>query len=291
MTIKKLKVVAEAHSSLSSQMQNQGFTDYEARIYIQLLRISPATAYEISKAAGVPRSNAYSALVSLTRHGAVQPVSEEPVRYIATAPQALLERIARTTSDLCTELATDLAELHSVEETSHSVWTAWGDDAVHERVERLIRDAKRCLWFKAADKVLRRHAEAIRAAAERKLEILIVLFGDDPDEFRYSDTVRVYPHEGDGVRTIAADNLFTMTVDHEEALAANGHGDLFASYTRNRSIVTMAEALIRHDVYVAEIFTHIGPGFRERFEPQFEALRSSCFPPDLYEELKRRARQ
>lgn len=290
MAVRRLNIAERGHSTLAAQMRRLGFTDYEARIYIELLRTSPATAYEISKAAGVPRSNTYSALESLARKGAVQAVSEDPVRYVATTPRTMLDRIARSTSDLCAELASDLAKLSKGDDTQH-VWTAWGEDAVHERVRRLITEAKRCIWFKAADRVLRRHADALRQAAERRLEILIVLFGSDPDEFRYSDTVRVYPHEGDGVRTIVADNVFTLTVDHEEALAANGHGNLFASYTRNRCIVTMAEALIRHDVYVAEIFLHMGPEFRARFEPQFQALRRSCFSPEQFEELQRRAKE
>jgi len=290
MAVNKLKIVTDSNAGLSAEIQKLGFTDYEARIYIQLLQISPATAYEISKAAGVPRSNAYSALESLTRKAAVQPVSEDPARYVATEPKILLERIARSTSELCSELATDLAKIGTSEDC-HYVWTAWGEASVHERVDKLIREAKRSIWIKAADHVLRRHAEVLRSAAKRGLEILIVMFGDDPEEFRFSDSVRVYLHEANGRRTIVADNLFTLAVDHEEALAANAHGDLFASYTRNRSIVTMAEALIRHDVYVADIFMHLGAAEREKFEPEFMALRRSCFPPDQFEKVLKRAKE
>ncbi len=290
MAQQRLRIVKEENASLSSEMQKLGFTDYEARIYIQLLQISPATAYEISKAAGVPRSNAYSALESLARKSAVHPISQDPVRYAAVDPQVMLDTIARSTKELCGDLAASLAKVGKVEDT-HYVWTAWGDTAVHDRVDALIRGAERCIWIKASDRILRRHADALRDAANRGLEILVVLFGDDPEEFRYSDTVRVYPHDGNGMRTIVADNVFTFTADHEEALAANSHGELFASYTRNLSIVTMAEALIRHDVYVADIFAHMGPEFRAQFEPRFMELRRSCFTPKQFEELVRRAQE
>ena len=87
-----------------------GFTDYEARIYVQLLQSqSPATAYEIAKRAGVPRANTYQALEALTQRRAVLPVSEEPLRYVAADPQQCSRAIARQTRSLCSDLAKRLS--------------------------------------------------------------------------------------------------------------------------------------------------------------------------------------
>ena len=86
-------------------LRQLGFTDYEARIYVQLLKTSPATAYEISKAAGVPRANAYAALEALAQRGAVLPVNEEPLRYVAAPPKTLFEGISRQTRALCSDFS------------------------------------------------------------------------------------------------------------------------------------------------------------------------------------------
>src|SRR3546814_17605368 len=86
-----------------------GFTEYEARVYVQLLRHSPATAYEIAKAASVPRPNTYHALEALAKRGAVLPVSENPIRYVAANPREFLDSISRQTKALRTALAGKLA--------------------------------------------------------------------------------------------------------------------------------------------------------------------------------------
>ena len=110
---------------------------------------------------------------------------------------------------------------------------------------------------------------ASEAAAERGVEILIVLFGTDPGEFRYNDRCQVYLHEGTGVRMGTADNLFTLTIDHSEAVTVTTDR-MTAFHTRNYAVVQMADSLIRHDYYMAEIHLRFGKQIRG-FSPEAEA--------------------
>lgn len=268
----KLAVTQGPGSELVADLKRLGFTEYEARVYVQLLRQSPATAYEISKSSNVPRPNTYHALDALTQRGAVLPVNENPVRYVAADPQELFDTISRQTRSLCSTLADRLSALTPVRNDQY-VWTLQGDEAVHDRIEALINEARKVLWIKAADDVLRRHKKALRAAAERGIETLIVLFGPDAKEFRFTENCRVYIHESNGVRMGTADNLFTLAVDHEEMLTATMDGDVVAATTRNRPVVTMAGSLIRHDYYMAEIFSALGPQIDQRFGPYLRDLR------------------
>jgi Cd2+/Zn2+-exporting ATPase len=47
-----------------------GFTEYEAKVYLALLKDHPATGYQLSKQAGIPRSMVYEALGRLDVRGA-----------------------------------------------------------------------------------------------------------------------------------------------------------------------------------------------------------------------------
>ena len=107
------------NATLSRDLQELGFTDYEARVYIGLLKGSPATAYEISKQNGLPRPNAYTALESLERKQAVQRVSTEPVRFVPVDPTELLDRISRTVTERCTSLRERLAQLKGADDTNY----------------------------------------------------------------------------------------------------------------------------------------------------------------------------
>lgn len=283
----KLAVTQTKGSEMVADLRRLGFTEYEARVYIQLLRQSPATAYEIAKSSNVPRPNTYHALDALAQRGAVLPVKENPVSYIAADPQKLFEAISRQTHSLCSDIADRLSSLSPARDDQY-VWTLQGDQAVHDKIEALINESRTSIWIKAADDVLRRHKEALRRAANRGVQTLIVLFGFDADEFRFTENCRVYIHESNGVRMGTADNLFTLAIDHKEMLTAAMDGDVTAAHTRNRPVVTMANSLIRHDYFMAEIFARFGPEIDETFGPYLRDLRLACFLPEQIETFMRR---
>ncbi len=287
MVVTKVRYQQGASKEILSGLRQLGFTDYEARIYVQLLKVSPATAYEISKGAGVPRANAYAALEALAQRGAVLPVNEEPLRYIAASPKSLFESIARQTRSLCSDLATELSALTPADQDSY-VWTAHGGMAVQDRIEAMIAESRRSIWIKAADDVIRHHKASLQKAAARGVALMVVLFGKDASEFRFNQNCRVKIHESDGTRMGTADNLFTIAVDHQKMLTANTEGDVIAAYTSCAPIVTMALSLIRHDLYMAEIFARFGPQIDQAFGPYLRDIRMSCFTPDQVASFKQR---
>ncbi len=52
-------------------LEELGFSNYEAKAYLALLRDAPVTGYQLSKISGVPRSRIYETLEKLTRQGFV----------------------------------------------------------------------------------------------------------------------------------------------------------------------------------------------------------------------------
>ncbi|TKA97619.1 TrmB family transcriptional regulator [Cereibacter changlensis] len=264
-----------------------GFTDYEARVYIQLLRQSPATAYEVSKNAGVPRPNTYNALESLAQRGAVLAVSEGPARYVAAPPDQLLDGLSRQTSALCNRVSAKLAAMVWTVDDQH-VWTLSGEEQVHAKIDALIDGCGESLMIKVAADILRRHKPALQRAADRGVEMLVVLFGEDADEFRMGPGCKIYIHEGNGVRMGKTDNLFTIASDHVEMVTATIQKQVVAVHTRNAPIVTMAESLIRHDFYMAEIFARFGDQIDAAFGPYLRDLRLACFTPEQAESFKQK---
>lgn len=287
MVVTRVGHIQTANKEILAGLRELGFTDYEARIYVQLLKSSPATAYEVAKAAGVPRANTYAALEALAQRGAVLPVNEEPLRYVAAPPKALFEAISRQTNSLCSDLSDRLAALTPADPDYH-VWMTHGDMAVQDKIDSLIAESRHAIWIKAADDVIRRHKAALRKAAARGVALIVVLFGKDADEFRFNDQCRIYIHERDGTRMGTADNLFTIAVDHEKMLTANMEGEVLAAHTSCPPVVTMAQSLIRHDLYIAEIFAKFGTQIDEAFGPYLRDIRMSCFTPEQVTSFKTR---
>jgi sugar-specific transcriptional regulator TrmB len=285
MTKQPIKVIKTGQDSLSLEMQKLGFTDYEARVYIYLLTSPPATAYEVSKNSGIPRSNTYNTIDSLVQRGVLQPVSRDPDRYAAIEYPVLLDRILSSTRAVCNDLSSRFSALDRPV-NSGVVWTARGEANVYEKLRSMIAAASDNIWIKASEEILRALSPDLKAAAKRGVQTIIVLFGVDPTEFKFGRKSVAILHEGNGKRNGVADNLFTIAIDHREVLAASLGADIYATFTENPTIVTMAETMIRHEYYLAEMFVAMGPEIDANFGPHLQSLRHRCFTAEQYERFR-----
>lgn len=279
MTAPTTRLLASSHEGdrdMVADLQRIGFSEYEARTYLSLLRVHPATAYEVSKHSGLPRANTYGALDALTKKRAVQPVTESPVRYAPVRPEVLLDRLSSDLNGVYGRLKERLGTLED-DERSDIVWSLSGQAQIAEKIDALIDEAKGHVWIKASTSVLRQHVEALRRAARRGIMLVFVVFGQDIEFLKLGRRCKVYLHEGNGVRIGGADNLFTVAIDYRVALTANLTDELAGAYTTNPSVVRMAETLIRHDFYMAEIMMAFPQMIEQRFGANLVHLRKQMF--------------
>lgn len=273
---------------LSRDLQQLGFTDYESRVYLALLQSAPATAYEISKNNALMKPNVYSAIENLERKNAVQRVNHDPVRFVPISPQIMLDRISRTVEERCSSLQYRLDKLKEIEKTQY-VWTVNAVKEARVQIREIIANAKHHIWIKAHHTELEPHIEELRNAADRGVSILLVLFGgsDDLKAFRFSENTIVYAHEGNGTVVGLARELITLTADFQQALIMHMK-DETGAYTQSEPVVNLADSLIRHEVYLAEIFDHFGDKLEEHFGPALLELRKKYLPKEQAKILEER---
>ncbi|WP_066640802.1 TrmB family transcriptional regulator [Bordetella sp. H567] len=260
------------------ELQRLGFSEYEASAYISLLQASPATAYEISKRCGLPRANTYGALEGLAKKRAVQPVSQNPARYVPVDPTVLLGEISGDINDTCGRLKQSLDNLVSAEDPN-VVWSIEGQERIQEKIHELIDGASEQIWIKASTDILRQYAPRMKKAARRGVKLIFVVFGDDVEFLRFGANTQIYLHEGNGFRVGGSDNLFTLAIDYRVALTANLGETLTGAYTTHSAIVRMAETLIRHDIYMAEMMSAFGSQIEGKFGKALVNLRTQLFSP------------
>ncbi|HSP31686.1 MAG TPA: helix-turn-helix domain-containing protein [Halomonas sp.] len=273
---------------LSRDLQQLGFTDYESRVYLALLQSAPATAYEISKNNALMRPNVYSALESLERKNAVQRVNHDPVRFVPISPQIMLDRISRTVEERCSSLQYRLDKMKEIEKTQY-VWTVNAVKEARVQIREIIANAKHHIWIKAHHAELEPHVDELRNAAGRGVSILLVLFGgsDDLKLFRFPENTVVYAHEGNGTVVGLARDLITLTADFQQALIMHMK-DEAGAYTQSEPVVNLADSLIRHEVYLAEIFNYFGGELEEHFGPALLELRKKYLPKEQARILEER---
>jgi hypothetical protein len=115
---------------------------------------------------------------------------------------------------------------------------------------------------------------------------MIILFGTDTAKFQFGGASRTYLHEGNGVPVGIAHFLVTLTVDFAEALVTEIGGQQRGSYTRNRPIVHLAETMLRHELYFAEIFEKFGEPIQKEFGPALIELRRKYLPTSQVDALE-----
>lgn len=276
-------------TALIQRLHALGFTNHESRCLLALMESHPATAYDIAKRAGVPRANAYSALDSLSRKNAVQPVSETPVRFVPVEPEELFGRIAEDTSRQCTALARDLSLLKQPADSDH-VWSIPNIEQVHSKIETMIEAAAAHVWIKGNVHAIEPHFEALKDAAARDVKVVIILFGTPADVVRYREAMsgKIFLHEGSGTPVGHSNHLFCLAVDNREGLTASLREGGYGIHTRNRPVVELIDNMIRHEVYLAEIFDVFGKEIEEKFGPMLLLLREQYLPADFVTALKTR---
>lgn len=95
------------------KLRQLGWSEYEARAYLALLRQNPATGYRVGKESGVPTAKVYEALARLVERGAARllPAAEsDTAQYLPVPPDEVLAglraRHARMLDELDHELRT-----------------------------------------------------------------------------------------------------------------------------------------------------------------------------------------
>ena len=75
-----------------STLKGIGLTMYEAQAYVTLTSLIQATADEVSKSSGIPRSKIYDVLKKLNEKDFIEIEDGRPLTYIVKSPVEVLTR-------------------------------------------------------------------------------------------------------------------------------------------------------------------------------------------------------
>jgi sugar-specific transcriptional regulator TrmB len=268
-----------------NELRVLGFTEHEAWVYLSLLQRNPATGYEVSKDTGLPRANVYSTVDGLVNKGMLQPVGGRPRRYIAVPLREVVQRIKSDTARRCDRVLETVSLMDWTTEVDY-VWHIRGLDQIRSKCKELIEGAKKHIGLRALDANISVHEKELRDASHRGVDVVMVVFGNEGYDFG-----TCYLHEATGMIPIGnVERTVIVTVDFEEALIASLFGDPAGAVTRDAAVVSIAETVVRHDVYLSEIFRKFGPALDRTFGPALLELRRRHRPDGEVADLERKLR-
>jgi len=239
------------------ELQKLGFSLYECKAYVSLLKTHPVTGYELSKRSGVPRSMIYEVLGKLMDKGAVHLVPSEPVKYSPVPAEELIERLRKAFDESLTYLKKELTMLEQ-ERDLDVIWHIRSEEVIMKEITQMIARTTRELWLSVWKPQVAMVETAVKRHVRPGVHVFSVLFGA-PDT-----SIGVTFHHDymkpDVVRDRTGGYLTIAARDGEEVIIAHfsDHSTAWAVKTYDPALVLVATEYIRHDIMIEKVTEQFG---------------------------------
>jgi Cd2+/Zn2+-exporting ATPase len=248
-----------------------GFTEYEAKVYLALLRSNPANGYQISKESGVPRSMVYEALGRLNMRGAVLKTEvNRSTLYRPLPPDVLLDRYEQEHRSVLEGLRAGLQEVFTQHDEGR-FWSITGRNSVLSYASQMIQSAEEEVLLVLSDPDLEALREDIETASKKGTRISTLLSGEGE-----LTCGRVARHSSLERELQDLTQILVVVADNKETLIASTDYDMSATITGNRNLVMIARQFIWMELFTQRVSTRLGPEQFKYLEPEdrlfFEGL-------------------
>jgi Cd2+/Zn2+-exporting ATPase len=256
---------------LIASLMAVGFTEYEAKVYLELLRENPATGYQLSKQAGVPRSMVYEALGRLRNRGAVlETVEERATLYRPLPPDVLLDNHEQEQLRLLSGLREGLHLIYTARQEDH-LWSISGRTSVLSYAANMIREAQRELLLVLADPELDALRAEITHAHKRHVALSTLLTGKE--QLDLGQVARHPPLESELQHLTG---MSMVIADDGEVLIMSTGLETSATITRNHNLVFIARQFVWMELFTQRVYARLGGDLLARLDPPdrqiFESL-------------------
>jgi DNA-binding MarR family transcriptional regulator len=252
--------------AIIEQLQQLGFSQYEAQAYIALLQNNPLNGYELAKLSGIPRPNIYAVLGKLEERGAVLRLdTDEGTRYTPVASEELIQRLHHQFQISLEEARKGLEEVKVSPEKEY-IWNSRGYPALLEHARSFIDSAERQLYLAVWPQEAKALSERVCLAEERGVRITTLCLGGCSHN---CGNCRGDIHQTQS-RPESSDRWLLLVPDEREVLAGEVHAndETLAVRTRQRLMVNLAGWYIRQSIALSEILRGFGDHFVHLLDPQ-----------------------
>jgi Cd2+/Zn2+-exporting ATPase len=256
---------------VKDQLQRIGFTEYESKVYLALLKENPTTGYQISKASGVPRSMVYEVLSRLHGRGAVlETIEGRATYYRPLPPEILLDQHQSSIDQLISDLRPALSKLY--ESTSNDrVWSITDKNAIYAYCEQMLFKAETEAYLVLDDQSLERLSPRLESVADKNITLNILLTGENGISF--GNTIQHPPLESE---LQGLTQTLLVLVDNSELLVADIAKESLATITSNSNLLMIARQFVWMEFFTQRIYNQLGPDLIARLGAEdrkiFESL-------------------
>lgn len=246
-------------NGLVEKLSQLGFTTYEARAYLTLMKHHPVTGYELAKHSGVPPSKIYEVIAKLLDRSIISPLSGKPTKYIPQDNKIFLKNLRTNFQNTLDYLERNLPTLDSP--TFDYVWNVTDRDDLLFQAKEMIRSAQSEIIILAWDEELSIILDEL--SKQKKCKVAVVQFGSMPVSLGV-----IYDH---GIEKVLerekGGRLFALVIDSKSLLQGliSRSGDVRGIFTSHPSLVELGMDYMKHEIYTAKMYDEFAKDMDQRF--------------------------
>lgn len=259
-------------NNLTDTLKTIGFSEYEAKAYLCLLRIQPSSAYEISRSSGIPSSKIYEIIARLVDKQVFMPDGEgNKKKYMALSPDEFIARQRQQFGDTLSVLEKDLPSMANGKAVSF-IWNISDYPSLVEKATQLITHAKQTLLLSAWSTERNLLEPFLSRAEKRGVKIAAIHFGQ-----KKHGAGKIFPHPiEDTLYQEKGGRGLVLISDTSAALMGtiSDTSETHGAFSANQGFVTLAEDYIKHDIYITKIVSRFDDLLIRRFGTNYHHLRN-----------------
>jgi len=171
-------------------LRRLGLTEYEARIYLALVRMGPKKASEVSFFGQVPRTKTYGSIRELQRKGLIRVIPGKPELYAPASPGELLlpvvtklNREAHESEDIVQALAvlyesSKYTKQYAMPRDASQFWQIDGRKDILRKLNEIMSNAKRNVNYSTSAwglvRAYKAHSEVLEEAKSRGAIVRVI---------------------------------------------------------------------------------------------------------------------
>jgi Cd2+/Zn2+-exporting ATPase len=265
-----------------------GFTEYESKVYLALLGDYPATGYQISKKAGIPRSMVYEALGRLDGRGAVlKTLDGRATLFSPVPPDTLLDRYEQEQRDRVRALRADLHKRYTQQDEDR-LWSISGGSAALAYAAKMLHSAQGEVLAVLGDNELDALDDAIRAGCQRGVKVFALLTGTQApaiQKFEGQACPQYVHHPPLESQLQQMTHLLVVVADSRECLICNtdpAQNEISATVTRNANLGKIVRQFIWMELFAQTAAKNLGPDWLVRLAPETLQYLPNPYPGEVH---------
>lgn len=219
-----------------------GFTEYEAKVYLALLRNHPATGYQVSKASGVPRSMVYQTLQKLVEKKVVYTLLSRPVTYAPLAAEEIIGNIKKSFLTTADALLHELQQANITQPAPYAMNIS-GINLILSRAREVIAAAQDNVILAASTGHIKALTKELLQKQQQRVRTEILSYGTERASIATAQQQRVHDEQ---IFALVADSLQVLLAEKSTV-----SGDFAGVYIQATGAALIVTRFIKSEIFIA----------------------------------------